>query len=121
MRLLLLADAVLQQQHVTCINTCEPRSKTAKGLYAARCARDDVILSIIKRIICARSLALPCTMCIEPHRQFGYASYARVYDRAKIRNVRHGVIRWKRNRARRETNFMERLRTDASENTVAVF
>jgi len=48
-------------------------------------------------------------MCIEPHRQFGYASYARVYDRAKIRNVRHGVIRWKRNRVPRETNFMERL------------
>lgn len=35
MRLLLFA-AVSQQQHVTCINTSEPRSKTAKGLYIQR-------------------------------------------------------------------------------------
>lgn len=57
-----------------------------------------MILSIIKRIICSRShCPVPCasnhTGNLGMHRMHEF-----MIDRAKIRNVRHGVIRWKRNR-----------------------
>lgn len=105
---LLLFAAVSQQQRTTRINTGEPRSKTVKGLYTARCARDDVILSIIKRIICTRShCSVPCASS-----HTGNLGMHRMHEFMIARKSGMFGTEWYDGNEiefPRETNFMERL------------